>query len=94
MSARDGTPHGRPPVALATALADVATALAAERPAWCSRPAWKALRAAVDLAGADLGAAVGPTLPTPARWKAEDYTARLGAGRSTVARWLNGWLRR
>lgn len=88
------TPHGRPPVALATALADVATALAAERPAWCSRAAWKALRAAVDLAGADLGAAVGPTLPTPARWKAEDYTARLGAGRSTVSRWLNGWLRR
>jgi hypothetical protein len=39
-----------------------------------------------------LAAEVSP-LPTSERWAAEGRTERVGAGRSTAAQWLAGWLR-
>lgn len=83
---------GRSAVSLPVALDAVAAALDGPRPAWCSRATWDALRAATEGARADLRAAVSP-LPSDARWTAEGFTGRVGAGRSTVRRWLRGWLR-
>lgn len=82
---------GRSAVSLPVALDAVATALDGPRPTWCSLATWEALRVAADGARADLRAAVSP-LPSDARWKAEGFTERVGAGRSTVRRWLRGWL--
>ena len=82
---------GRSPVSLPVALEAVSRAVDGARPVWCSAATWKALRAAVDGARTDLRAVVSP-LPSDARWKAEDCTALVGAGRSTVRRWLHTWL--
>ncbi len=82
----------RPVATVSVTLAALAPLLDGRRPAWCSPATWRALRAAVSLARADLAAEVAP-LPAAERWAAEGLTERLGVGRSTAATWLQGWLR-
>lgn len=86
------TRPGRPVATVSLALAALAPLLDGDRPSWCRPATWRALRAAVALARADLAAEVSP-LPTSERWAAEGRTERVGAGRSTAAQWLAGWLR-
>ena len=85
-------PHGRPLPSLSAALSTLAAVTSGERPAWCSAALWRDARRLVATARADLRAAV-PTLPSAERWAQDGHGERLGVGRSTLARWLAGWLR-